>query len=65
MTNLFPNDSLQFCKSSYSDRNNCVEVARFEHGAAVRDSKKPECGHLAFAATEWQAFISDLKNGAL
>lgn len=48
-----------FRKSSYSsDRVNCVEVADLPCGAAVRDSKHPDAGHLPFPATEWSGFLS-------
>ncbi|TQN33241.1 uncharacterized protein DUF397 [Haloactinospora alba] len=59
--NLFPSiDDLEFRKSSYSDRNNCVEVAELPAGAAVRDSQNPDAGYLTFPAAAWTAFLSDL-----
>ncbi|KUP95793.1 DUF397 domain-containing protein [Thermobifida cellulosilytica] len=65
MGNLIPDGELRFRKSSYSDLNNCVEVARFKRGAAVRDSEHRELGHLVFDAAEWQAFLTTLKNNEL
>ncbi|GHD32413.1 hypothetical protein GCM10007147_36010 [Nocardiopsis kunsanensis] len=57
---------LLFRKSSYSaNAAECVEVADTDSGAAVRDSKNPEHGHLSFAATEWQAFLGDVKAARL
>ncbi|GAA3724401.1 DUF397 domain-containing protein [Salinactinospora qingdaonensis] len=54
-----------FRKSSYStSHDNCVEVADLSAGAAVRDSKNPEFGHLAFAAEEWAAFVRALRRDA-
>ncbi|PDP88545.1 DUF397 domain-containing protein [Glycomyces fuscus] len=48
-----------FRKSSYSsDRVNCVEVTDLPCGAAIRDSKHPDAGHLPFPATEWTGFLS-------
>ncbi|WP_047869851.1 DUF397 domain-containing protein [Nocardiopsis sp. RV163] len=48
-----------FRKSSYSsDRVNCVEVADLPCGAAIRDSKHTDAGHLPFPATEWTGFLS-------
>ncbi|MEU1899141.1 DUF397 domain-containing protein [Nocardiopsis dassonvillei] len=48
-----------FRKSSYSGAGqNCVEVADLPCGAAVRDSKHPDAGHLPFPATEWSGFLS-------
>jgi len=65
MTNLFPADSLSFRKSSYSDRNNCVEVADTAVGAAVRDSTHPELGHLEVPTREWSALLSALRHAQL
>lgn len=49
-------------KSSYSDRNyNCVEVREHERGADVRDSQHREYGRLTFPASEWSAFLRDLR----
>ncbi|WP_082206590.1 DUF397 domain-containing protein [Nocardiopsis sp. SBT366] len=50
---------LDFRKSSYSGHaQNCVEVASLPCGAAVRDSKRPDAGHLPFPASEWTGFLS-------
>ncbi|MFL1379504.1 DUF397 domain-containing protein [Nocardiopsis protaetiae] len=50
--------SLAFHKSSYSSTDrDCVEVADVPGGAAVRDSKCPDAGHLAIAAGEWSALL--------
>ncbi|MEC3892990.1 MULTISPECIES: DUF397 domain-containing protein [Nocardiopsis] len=50
--------SLVFHKSSYSTtRQECVEVAEFPAGAAVRDSERPVAGHLVFPAHEWAALL--------
>ncbi|MBV2364977.1 DUF397 domain-containing protein [Streptomonospora nanhaiensis] len=57
----------EFRKSSYSTPNsqNCVEVADLTGAAAVRDSQNPEQGHLEFVASEWQAFLAEVKAGRL
>ncbi|WDZ92688.1 DUF397 domain-containing protein [Nocardiopsis sp. HUAS JQ3] len=49
-----------FRKSSYSGQTggNCVEVADLPCGAAIRDSKHPDAGHLPFPATEWTGFLN-------
>ncbi len=53
-------------KSSYSGAgNDCVELAVATVGAAVRDSKNPEVGHVSFATTEWSAFLGAVKEGRL
>ncbi|MFL1433041.1 MULTISPECIES: DUF397 domain-containing protein, partial [unclassified Nocardiopsis] len=42
-----------FRKSTHSGASeNCVEVADLPCGAAIRDSKRPDAGHLPFPATE-------------
>lgn len=58
--------NLNFRKSSYSTTaQECVEVADVVGASAVRDSTRPELGHLAFPATEWAAFLEDVKGGRL
>lgn len=48
-----------FRKSSYSAQGQeCVEVADLPCGAAIRDSKHPDAGHLPFPAAEWAGFLS-------
>lgn len=61
-TNDFPTNDLDFRKSSYSDRNNCVEVADLPTGAAVRDSQNPSSGHLEISATEWGALLAGVRS---
>jgi hypothetical protein len=57
-------DSARWRKSSYSTGGNqCVEVAEVGGTVAVRDSKDPAVGHLAFGASEWQTFLDDAKRG--
>jgi hypothetical protein len=43
--------------------DNCVEVAGAGQVVAVRDSKKPDAGRLAFSPHEWHAFAERVKNG--
>lgn len=54
-------------KSSYSGNNGgaCVEVAEFPGAVAVRDSKDPEGGALAFPAEAWRSFILGIREGRL
>lgn len=59
--NLFPTVDLNFRKSSYSDRNNCVEVADIPTGAAVRDSQNPSAGHLEIGGVEWGALLAGVR----
>jgi hypothetical protein len=56
--------SMDFFKSSYSGGGNCVEVAMNDFDeVAVRDSKNPFEHSLRFTRTEWQAFLSGVKDG--
>ena len=53
--------SLEFRKSSYSaNASDCVEVADLPTGgAAVRDTKHRDHGHIAFEERqEWTAFLA-------
>jgi uncharacterized protein DUF397 len=50
-------------KSTDSFNGDCVEVASLADGVAVRDSKDPHGGVLRFSSSEWQAFVSGVKNG--
>lgn len=42
----------------------CVEVARFDEGVAVRDSKAPAGPMLVFARDAWGDFVEDVKAGS-
>ncbi|HYQ64085.1 DUF397 domain-containing protein [Actinophytocola sp.] len=53
-------------KSSFSGaQNDCVELVVRGAGAAVRDSKNPEEGHVSFANAGWSAFMGIVKDGRL
>jgi hypothetical protein len=53
-------------KSSRSGAgNDCVELVVARIGAAVRDSKNPDAGHVSFEAPGWTAFMGVVKNGRL
>lgn len=60
----FP-DGAQWRTSSYTQQQNCVEVAEAPGRAAVRDSKHPDAGHLEFGAAEWRAFVEAVKRNQL
>jgi hypothetical protein len=56
----------QWRKSSRSGSgNDCVELVVARIGAAVRDSKRPEAGYLAFAEPGWDAFLGVVKQGRI
>jgi hypothetical protein len=56
----------QWRKSSRSGAgNDCVELVVARIGAAVRDSKNPEAGHVSFADAGWTAFMGVVKEGRL
>ena len=44
-------------RSGGGNEGNCVEVAFTSPVVAVRDSKKPDAGVLAFPASAWQRFV--------
>ncbi len=50
-------------KSSHSNQNGCVEVARGDGQIAVRDSKDPSGPVLLFTAYEWRAFLAGVHDG--
>jgi len=55
-------DGAMWRKSSRSGAgNDCVELVVGRSGAAVRDSKNTEAGHLAFRVAGWQAFLGVIK----
>ena len=48
-----------FRKSTHSGHaQNCVEVGSLPCGAAIRDSKHPDAGHLPFPKGEWASFLT-------
>lgn len=50
-------------KSRRSSGNGaCVEVTRFGHAVAVRDSKNPDGPKLAVSPATWRAFTSVIKD---
>lgn len=56
-------------KSSHSSANGgqCIEVGTIEAGrvAGIRDSKSPECGHLAVTPRTFSALLRAIKRGEL
>ncbi|GAA4898951.1 DUF397 domain-containing protein [Streptomonospora salina] len=55
-------------KSSYSNSKggDCVEVAdTADNGAAVRDTKDRDGGHLELPSAEWAAFMRAVKSAEL
>ncbi|WAE71712.1 DUF397 domain-containing protein [Streptomonospora nanhaiensis] len=55
-------DQAIFRKSSYSQSEAaCVEVSDLDDATAMRDSKHPEIGFLAFPVREWDAFIREVR----
>lgn len=56
-------------KSTYSNgERSCVEVADLEipgSGVAVRDSTRPDAGHLAFSTNAWTTLLSAVRHEEL
>jgi hypothetical protein len=51
-------------KSSYSFANgNCIEIQQVADSVWMRDSKHPAGPLLRFTLSEWDAFISGVRNG--
>lgn len=50
-------------KSTYSSAvGECVEVAALPNGrVGVRDSKRPEAGHLTVTPAHWTAFLGGVR----
>ena len=54
--------SAMWRKSSRSGAgNDCVELVVGRSGAAVRDSKNADAGHLEFEVSGWHAFLGVVK----
>ncbi|WP_332112420.1 DUF397 domain-containing protein [Streptomyces gossypiisoli] len=55
-----PVSELLWFKSSYSGGNatECVEAAFVPSRVLIRDSKRPECPHLAVSAEAWASFLA-------
>jgi hypothetical protein len=60
-------NAIRWIKARKSDNGgDCVEVAFSPDGRAaglVRDSKRPEAGHLAVELDAFAAFLADAKSG--
>jgi hypothetical protein len=50
-----------FRKSTYSQPQNCVEVADLPGGSAVRDTQNREAGHLMFGPQEWAGLVAAVR----
>lgn len=54
----------KWIKSSRSGAgNNCVEVAAFHGGRAVRDSKNPTGPALVLTTAAWSVFTASIRTG--
>jgi hypothetical protein len=54
---------LTWRKSTTSASSNCVEIAFYEAGIHVRDSKNPDGPMLSFAPSAWLTFLADCRAG--
>jgi Domain of unknown function (DUF397) len=48
-------------KASASVSGQCVEIATCGHEVLIRDSKRPEGGHLTVTPEAWNAFLATSK----
>ncbi|MFD5506996.1 DUF397 domain-containing protein [Streptomyces sp. NPDC127051] len=48
---------LVWVKSSYTETNNCVEVAKPPGGVLVRDSKRPKGVRVSLAPSAWHRLV--------
>jgi hypothetical protein len=59
--------TLVWRKSSHSSdgtSSQCVEVAKIEHTIGVRDSKRPEDGHLALTTAQFANRVQHIKHNS-
>lgn len=54
---------LDWRKSSYTGRDECVEIAEAGGSAAIRDSKNPRGAELRVSAGSWGSFLAHIKAG--
>ncbi|MEV0110346.1 DUF397 domain-containing protein [Nocardia sp. NPDC050799] len=55
---------LKWRKSSFTNPETCVEVAKTPAGSfLIRNSNSRDAGTAEFTDSEWQAFIKGVKNG--
>ncbi|MEU6130933.1 DUF397 domain-containing protein [Saccharopolyspora sp. NPDC047091] len=59
--NVTPTNWRKFSRSHQV--SNCVEVGRFESGAAVRDTKDRAAGYLAVDGARWHEFLAAIESG--
>lgn len=58
-------DGAQWRTSSYTQQQNCVEVADSPGHSAVRDTKHRTQATLHFPSAEWRAFLEGIKHDDL
>ncbi len=50
-------------KSSYTVRDECVEITEVGGSAAIRDSKNPRGTQLRVSTGSWRSFLAHVKAG--
>jgi len=55
--------TIEWRKSKYSAKTDCVEVAFAGQSVLVRNSKDPGGPVLSFTHSEWTAFLACARNG--
>jgi uncharacterized protein DUF397 len=56
-------DQRTWRKASYCASTECIEVALYGTGAAVRDSKQPAVGHITYTSAQWSSLLYGIKSG--
>lgn len=56
-------DQPTWLKASYCASSECIEVALYGTGAAVRDSKHPAGGQIVYTSAQWRSLLHGIKSG--
>ena len=55
--------SLDWCKASFCQAGECVEIAEYGEAVIMRSSAHPDAGYLCFTAKEFGSFLAGAKAG--
>jgi hypothetical protein len=60
---IYESVGVQWRRASKCSESNCVEIANFAGGFAIRDSTEPDKAILWFPAPQWQEFVRAIRAG--